>query len=145
MIYIVTLKSDGTEVFRYDADAPIEWPGMEFATHEHAAFVPPPPPPPSPAIRRITKLAFRNRFTQAEKATIELAALDNPSASIGQRQMAASLRASMKDQEVAQYVDLERADTRAATQGLESAGLIGAGRALQILDGPILSHEVWNG
>ena len=35
--YIVTRKSDGVEVYRYHADAPIEWGGMEFATHDHTA------------------------------------------------------------------------------------------------------------
>lgn len=35
--YIVTRKSDGQEVYRYNADAPIEWSGMEFATHDHVA------------------------------------------------------------------------------------------------------------
>lgn len=37
--YIVTRKSDGAEVYRYHADAPIEWGGMEFATHDHTAIV----------------------------------------------------------------------------------------------------------
>lgn len=39
MIYIVTRKSDGVEVYRYNADAPIEITGMEFATHNHTPNV----------------------------------------------------------------------------------------------------------
>lgn len=37
------------------------------------------------------------------------------------------------------YVDL--AQTRAGVQALEAAGLLAAGRALQILDAPIQQHE----
>jgi hypothetical protein len=97
------------------------------------------------ADRRITKLAFRNRFTQAEKITIELAALDNPAASMPARQQAAALRASLKDQENASYIDLDRADTRAGVQGLETAGILASGRALQILDAPIQDVERYKG
>lgn len=144
--WIVTRMADGAIVYRYQADAPVEWQGMEFATHTHAQEPPPTEPEaPPPSARRITKLAFRNRFTQAEKAALEIAALDNPAASTTQRAQAAGLRATMKDQEVATYIDLSRADTRAGVQALEAAGLIAAGRAAQILDAEIQPHEVFNG
>jgi hypothetical protein len=35
--YRVIRKSDGAEVFCYSAEAAVEWQGMEFATHDHAA------------------------------------------------------------------------------------------------------------
>jgi len=59
--YIVTNKATVTEVYRYTSDAPVEWAGMEFATHDHTE---------APVInddgsiedvvlpRRITKLQF---------------------------------------------------------------------------------------
>lgn len=96
-------------------------------------------------MRRITKLAFRNRFTQTEKVMLELAALDDPAATAAARQQAASLRVNMKDMEVASYIDLDRADTRASVQNLESAGLIGVGRALEILDAAIQPNEAYMG
>ena len=34
--FIVTNKTTGAEVYRYAADAPIEWAGMEFVTHDHS-------------------------------------------------------------------------------------------------------------
>lgn len=63
MIFIVTSKTTGAEVYRYEADAPIEWVGMEFATHDHAE----PPPAAEPqneaaAPRRMSKLAFIDRL-----------------------------------------------------------------------------------
>ena len=111
-----------------------------------AAFIAPPPgqaPTPSPAdvARRITKLAFRNRFTKAEKAGIEFAALDDPTAPIAQRQQAAALRADLKDQEQATFIDLDDEDTRTGVLTLEAAGLIAAGRAVEILDAPVQDKE----
>jgi hypothetical protein len=103
------------------------------------------PPAVAPAVRHITKLGFRNRFTRAEKVALEMAALDNPAATIAQRQQSAALRADLKDQEGATFIDLDRADLRAGVQALEAAGLIAAGRALQILDAPVQEIERFRG
>lgn len=91
--------------------------------------------------RHVTRLALRNRFTQSEKVGIELAAMDNPAADTATRQLAASLRASLADLAAASYIDLARPDTRAQITGLETNGLIGAGRALEILDAEIAPEE----
>lgn len=90
---------------------------------------------------RITKLAFRNRFTTAEKVALEIAGLDNPSAPMPARAQAAALRANQADLSAATFVDLQRPDTRAGVQMLEAAGLLASGRALEILDAPIQPHE----
>lgn len=104
-------------------------------------FESPPPPPPAPALRRVTKLAFRNRFTKTEKVGIEFAALDDPSAPMSQRQKAAALRADLKDQEQATFIDLDDPDTRSGVLTLETLGLIAPGRATEILDAPVLETE----
>ena len=146
-IYAVIRKSDSQEVYRYEHSAPVEWVGMEFATHDHIEVVeaPPPLPPTQQAVRHITKLAFRNRFTQTEKVAIEIAALDVPMATLQQRSLAAALRASQQDLSVAQYIDLNRADTRAGVQQLEAVGLLAAGRAAVILDTAPAETEVYRG
>lgn len=95
----------------------------------------------APENRHITKLAFRNRFLQVEKIGLELAALDNPAGTMPERTQAAALRTYLKDAEAATFLDLARTDTRAGVQFLETAGLLAAGRALQILDTPILPTE----
>ena len=100
-----------------------------------------PAPEPAPEDRRISKLAFRNRFTKAEKAGIEFAALDDPTAPIAQRQQAAALRADLKDQEQATFIDLDDEDTRTGVLTLEAVGLIAAGRAVEILDAPVQDKE----
>lgn len=102
-------------------------------------------PAPEAADRRITKLAFRNRFTKAEKAGIEFAALDDPTAPIAQRQQAAALRADLKDQEQATFIDLDDEGTRTGVLTLEAVGLIAAGRAVEILDTPVQDKERFTG
>lgn len=94
-----------------------------------------------PPDTRLTRLAFRNRFTQAEKVTLELAALDDPTAPMAQRQQSAAIRVYLADVAASAFVDLARADTRAGVQSLEAAGLLAPGRALQILDAPVQAHE----
>lgn len=91
--------------------------------------------------RHITVLAFRNRFSITEKAATELASIDNASATMEIRQLAAMLRAVLRDLDVASYVDLNRADTRANVMLMETRGIIGPGRAVEILDTPIVDSE----
>jgi hypothetical protein len=95
--------------------------------------------------RHITVLAFRNRYTTAEKVALEIAALDDPAAPMTARQQAAALRANVKDCDTARYIDLDRPDTRAAVQSLEAGGLLAAGRAVQILDTVIAAEERYTG
>lgn len=144
-IFNVMRKSDGAQVYSYQADTPIEWTGYEFATHDHVPVAEPLADPVTPVPVKITCLAFRNRFTQAEKVAIEIASLDIPAAAMPQRAMAAALRASQKDVDAAEYIDLSRADTRAGVLTLEQAGLIAAGRALEILDTAPTVTEVFHG
>ncbi len=90
---------------------------------------------------RVTRLALRNRFTQAEKVALEMAALDNPADAMPARQQAATLRAYLADLAASEYVDLSGAEARAGVQYLETAGLLAPGRALEILDAPVAPEE----
>lgn len=93
---------------------------------------------PAPVLRRITRLAFLSRFADAEAVAIDLA-------SIGATPQAAGMRRYMSKVSAATYIDLDRADTRAGVQALEAAGVLAAGRALQILDAPVQPEEGWRG
>lgn len=79
---------------------------------------------------RITKLAFLNRFTQAERLAIRTAA-----------KASVAIEDYMAMVTEAKWIDLNRADTRAGVIALEDATLIAPGRALVILDAPVQSHE----
>jgi len=102
---------------------------------------------PAPAQpRHLTVLAFRNRFTRAEKIRIELAAIDDPAASAESRARAATVRVGQADLAAATYVDVDRTDTREDVQAFEAMDLLDApGRALAILDDPIQAHERYTG
>lgn len=118
-----------------------------IAAHHLGAVVAPDlvPDPPAPVFTRLTKLGFRSRFTAAEKTAIELASLDDPAAPMAQRQQAAYSRVYLADVAAATYIDPQHVDTRSGVQALEAAGLIGAGRALQILDAPVQADEAYLG
>lgn len=79
---------------------------------------------------RITKLAFRQRFTFAERVAIETAAETD-----------ASVRVMLKDQEAASYIDLSRQDTIDGVNALATATLITEARAGEILNNPIQDIE----
>lgn len=78
--------------------------------------------PESAPVRRITKLAFRNRFTDLEKLALYTAA-----------ESSVQLRVYLDDLAAAEFVDLDYGATVAGVQALEVAGIIGAGRAAEIL------------
>ena len=94
-----------------------------------------PAPPPD---LRITRLAFLDRFTDAEAVAIDLA-------SLGATVQAAGLRRYLHKVNSAQHIDLARADLQAGVQALEAAGLLAAGRAEQILTAPITDVERYRG
>jgi hypothetical protein len=127
MIYIVTEKATGKEVCRYESTAPVEWNGMEFATHDHAEFIEPVDPN-APiegvASRILTKREFIKRFTVEEYAGIKAAATVN-----------ATLDYYWQMFMLAEEINTGDADTVAGVQMLEQAGLIAAGRAEEILHG----------
>lgn len=81
----------------------------------------------------LTRLAFRNRFTGAEKTAIELAMLDDPAASMEKRRQAAMLRAFDKDLNAAEEVDLNLQQLIDGVRALEALGLIEEGRADEVL------------
>lgn len=97
---------------------------------------------PQHSSRKITKLAFRNRFQTSEKVALELASLDDPTAAMSVRQQKAALRVYLKDLDNASFVDLERQDTKDGVNALVPFGILTAARAASILNDPIQPSEV---
>ncbi len=110
--------------------------------YDGEAFTAPMPESPPAQDTRITRLAFRKRFTQAEKVALEIAALDDPSATPAQRARAAALRAYLKDVDAATFIDLSDAHVKEGVQTLEAAGLLAAGRAAEIINAPVTPEEL---
>jgi hypothetical protein len=86
---------------------------------------------------KITVLAFRNRFTIAEKIQMDLMSIDNPNASAEQRQMSAAIRVILRDLDNAAYVDLSRDDTLGGITLMQNCGILTPERGNQILMNPI--------
>lgn len=133
--YVVTRKSDGVEIYRYSADAPIEWSGMEFATHDHTPLIQYEAvsilPVADPARWRIYVGPFFDRF-----GAHKLAILSDPDPVV---------QAVIKDASVRSYIDLlGRRD-----ELLQVIGLLNAkGHAVDatvVLDLEPSAEEVWNG
>lgn len=108
---------------------------------------------PVPSLNRhITRLAFRNRMTQTERVKFDLAGDrpvykddENATETRAQFQTRRANAAAFRDMNTqvsdAKYIDLDRPETRAGVQMLETVTLLGVGRALEILDAPIQPHE----
>ncbi len=124
-IYQVTRISDGRDVYRYAAEAPIEWDGMGFDTHTHTPMIQETPAP-AAGPRRLTKLAFIGRIG-AEFTGILTAAKTNVQVELFVRM----LDWATPDPD-GTSVDLDDPRVVDALTTLESAGLIAAGRAQEI-------------
>ena len=79
---------------------------------------------------KITRLAFKNRMTQAERIVVRSASDTDP--------IIFDFMDLVSD---AQFIDLSRADTIAGVNYLESQGHLAAGRADEILTNPITEEE----
>lgn len=97
--------------------------------------------------RHITQLAFARRFSTAERVRLKLAAVIDPSATTEARAQAAAIAVYVDDVFSATYIDLDRIDTRAGVEALQliPGMLDGPGRAAEILDNPVQSHERYKG
>ena len=105
---------------------------------------------PVPRKRWITKLAFDNRFSLTEAVALKAmqamparGAEETDAEYIQRTQVPAQLQVLQSRLNMASYIDLDRADTRGAVMSLEGLGLLGSGRALEILDGSIADHEFY--
>ena len=125
----VTERITGEVVYAYTADEPVEWPGMEFATHNHLLQVPEAVPETTDADWRIYVGAFFDRFGD-QKIGI-LSSED------------AVVQALIKDASVRQYIGLrERRDELAQMIGV----LVAKGFPLDaaaILDTEPTGAELW--
>ena len=89
--------------------------------------------PPAPALpRRVTRLAFMQRFTQPERLAIRLAAKTVP-----------EIEDYLAMVDAATFIDLERADTIESVNALATASLITQERAAEITTAPVEAAEVY--
>ena len=125
MIFVVTEISTGKEVYRYTSDEAIEWKDMEFATHTHLPAVETVDVV-QPVIteRKISKLDYMELFTDNEMVAIFTAAKASPLVEIW-----------LEKFRLSEFIDLADPRNADGLYALESAGILGQGRALEILNG----------
>ena len=87
---------------------------------------------------KISKLAFLQRFTDIELATIEAAAAEN-------NQYGFALRVALRKQSVATYIDLSLPETISGVNSLAALQLITSQRATTILTTPPTEAEKYRG
>lgn len=88
--------------------------------------------------RKITKLAFLNRFTDEEAIKLDLA-------SIGATVQAAAIRRYLQKVNAATFIDLARDDLVSGVTHLESLNILTTGRADAILNTPVSEQEKYRG
>ena len=122
--YTVTLKATGQEVYRYANQTPVEWAGMEFATHDHTAQPAEVIEQPATEARAWDRIDYLRRLTMAERMAIRALAETDPV--------------------VADIVDLQRnaavirsndPDLLMALDYLTAVGVLAVGRKGEILNG----------
>jgi plasmid stability protein len=90
--------------------------------------------PDAPETMKVTQLAFKNRMTPDERKAIRRAAL-----------VSEDIQDFVDLANSATYIDLSLQQTIDSVNALELAGLIGAGRAAEILSPPVNEDEKWSG
>lgn len=137
--YVVIDKSTGAEVYRYHADAPIEWAGMEFQTHDHVGYATDsqdePALPKFAGRRLLTKLEFRGLFPEAAIKAIDRFEAQFEQASFLTDEQKDTIRTGFNDYHAAENVNLD--DPRWVTGlGLYvSLGMITAAEVSEVLNG----------
>jgi len=134
--YIITLPDGSKNTIRADAEfVEKHYPGAQLVPEPEATE-------PQPAFyTKMTRLAFRSRFSGDEKRGIKLASVINPAAAPQDQAMAADISNYMDDVRDAEHIDPQDPKTRGGLLLLEAIGLLDHGRALEILDAPIQPGE----
>lgn len=137
MIYAVTNRATGVEVYRYDSPLPIEWSGMEFLTHDHTAVA----EEPQPTITRyggrrtLSKIEFRRLFPDAVRPFVdEFNAMfeSHPLLTDDQKR---DIRSGMEDYKATDTVNLDDISTQKMIGLYTLLGLITPEEASGVLNG----------
>ena len=134
--FVVTRKSDSQEVYRYNADAPIEWSGMEFVTHDHAPEADASGVTDAPIVAMTwTKLAFERKFTDEEWAAAQAFNAGFEGITQLSDDQKLKIRRGLNDYRIATEISSIDPGTVTLLSLYEAFGVIGAGRSAAILGG----------
>lgn len=112
--------------------------------YQHGTFLPPLAEPTEVIVQKrlITTVALERRFTPDELVRLEIMQLDDPTAAMVDRQIAAALRVVQRKVFNLAVHDLDDSETRTYIQKLAEANLLDSPtRVLTILNSPVLPGE----
>jgi hypothetical protein len=129
-VYSVQRKTDGAEVWRYQAAAPTEnlsneYPTWPFALYYHVEYVETPTPTTVYGGRRVlTHLEFLSLLSADERVAIRAAGEQNP-----------YIYDFLELMRLSQEINLDDPRTQVGLMTLEQMEVLGAGRAEEVLNG----------
>lgn len=124
MFYIIETEGGTRQLHPFDQPLPSGWWAIGVTDDPNHALYPQP-------VRIITKLAFRRRFTLAERIALDAAREGlNPALPA---EAVSALRTMQKDLDLAEDINLDDADVVAGLAFVQSLGLITAERAAEVL------------
>ena len=138
--YAVIRKSDQAEVYRYQAGAPIEWVGMEFADHDHV-LLPDAPDAPGEDTRKfggrriLTKLEFRSLFPAHALKAIDRFEAQFEQAPFLTDEQKDDIRTAFKDYNEAEVVDLDHPRWPSGLGMYVALGMMTAEEVQEVLNG----------
>lgn len=138
-IYTVVSKTTGKEIYQYEADAPIEWSGMEFATHTHDIMNQPVVNQPLPSVyegrRVLSKIEFRRLFPDLKRPYVDEFNATFENNAILNNDQKRSIRSGLEDYKATDTVNLDDASTIGMVNLYAQIGLITSAEAQGILNG----------
>lgn len=143
--YAVIRKSDGEQVYAYSAEAPIEWAGYEFATHDHVAQPDPEAPQvvEDPAAWHIYPGPFKDRLGLDGLA---IAASTHPVCVAAREMLAGRLYIDLKGPKAAALLDmLIAAGQPAASPYFPGSGPMTTEKKAAILGTKPAAEEMYRG
>lgn len=133
--YTVTSQATGQEVYRYSANAPIEWSGMGFDTHDHTPLVEEITDvvPRMESARELTKRAWRLLFTDAERLSIDRFNATFETSPYLTEEQRDEVRSGLEDYKAATGVNRDDPATAKVLELYTALGFLEPGRAAEIL------------
>jgi hypothetical protein len=137
-VYRVISIATGDEIYRYEAPAPVEWTGMEFATHDHVEVVEVVAADPVTVYggrRVLSKIEFRRLFPDAVRPFVDEFNATFESHPLLTDEQKRDIRSGMEDYKATDTVNLDDISTQKMIGLYTLLGLITPEEASGVLNG----------
>lgn len=145
--YAVVRKADQLEVYRYAHTEPVEWQGMEFATHDHLVQPDVEPPPPGAELPASAWWVYPGPFKdRMGMDALAIGGSTHPVCAAAREMMAGRKYIDLKNPQTNALLDMLIATSQpAASPYFPGSGPMTAAKKAAILGAPAADHEVYRG